>query len=125
MITAISPIHPAILQFFDSRLLSSPCPKFRDDETDLWAVYRYLKFVSKKKLRNCPRKKQKFKEIERKFLELYEQITQKKEDASATKENKTEGFGYRFRYSSRSDEEIFRRFNNRARTFKHTANAKI
>lgn len=88
---------PQIVQHFDKDLLSRPCAKFYDDEETLWKIY--LKIKNKIKGHAIT--------LEKEFLEIYERIKKKKENADPKAKNKTKEFFYRIKISDHRSEPIF------------------
>jgi hypothetical protein len=110
-----STIPPQIIQSFSRILLTTPCPKFHEDEEDIWMIYQYLKKLGEKKLQKTPGKKKKIEAMERRFLATYEWIKTQKEDSAAKEKNKTQEPFYWLECSTRSNREILTRFKYKAR----------
>lgn len=98
---------PKIQIKFDKRLLSSPMPKF--NEEDLFNIYLYIKAKLWYKHHKCPSKKIKCQNLEKLFLNLYERIKKKKDKSEKEKKNKTEMPFYHIRLPRQSDGNLFRR----------------
>lgn len=100
-VTTTSTLSPQIKQFFDSRLLSTPC-KLNDDEKTIWKLLeRFLKKFENQSIDE---------DLKNKFLEIYGIIQDKKEIANREVQNKvtkkTEQLFYRIECSDKDVREI-------------------
>lgn len=100
-------ILPKILQYFDSNLLSFPCPKFREDSETLWQSWIYIESLWKK-LDKCLIKKSKCEKLKKQFMELYEQAKIKEKERETEKKHPTQMPFYRIDSVSKKDDEVFR-----------------
>ena len=75
-----STIPPAIIQHFDSTLLSFPCPKFCDDSETLQHIYNWIVSKYINKLRKSESTRNKFLNLAYQFRELHERAQAKEKD---------------------------------------------
>ncbi|SRR5216684_989022 len=117
-ITTMSSLPPLIQQSFNSNLLSSPSPSFRQTSKALLYVYNYIETRLAKKVNENSIRKQKYENLKNQFLELYERIKTKEKEL----EGKTEHFTQRPFYftilSNRIQQSFFTRLEYRAFQFR-------
>jgi len=106
-----------IPQMYNPNLLSTPCPKFRDDCETLAQVYnRIVDKFHGEDLKNENRAK-KLAALQKKFLEIYERAKAKETDLEGKAEHVTQGFMYFFAMSGRGLDRLFRRLRERSHSF--------
>ncbi len=107
---------PQIIQHFDSKLLSFPAPKFKDDAETLWKIYLYLKEAIFKKAQNTPRRQEKLLILENKFLEVYGIAQAKEKDIEAKTGEPAKKSFYFIGNIDTKNEKIFSRIRYRRST---------
>jgi 6-pyruvoyl-tetrahydropterin synthase len=107
MIKIIESLPPQILQSFDSKLLSTPMPKFREDSEILLNIYNWIVRRLAKRCKT-PQKQAKYLELQNEFLGLYERIKEKEKDLEGKAKHKTQRWGYSFPSIDRNLQTVFR-----------------
>ena len=113
MITTIT-IPPEILQYYDTLLLRRPVSYFKDGSKDLLRVYQWIVKHLKKKCMKDEFRRNKFEQLEKRFLELYEQAKIKEERNKENKEIAANQFFYRFGKPDKYGRRIFDRFRSKS-----------
>jgi len=104
-----STIPPAIIQYFDSTLLSFPCPKFCDDSETLQHIYNWIVSKYINKLRKSESTRNKFLNLAYQFRELHERAQAKEKDIEAKTGYKGKGPFYFIEWTNRNGFAVFER----------------
>lgn len=105
-ITAKSTIAPEVVQVFEKHLLQRTDP-FKPDDCDLlWKIYLYVKEKYLKKC-NTPRRIEKFHELEKQFLEVYECTKEKEKNIERASDHITKMPIYGIYCINQRDQAIF------------------
>jgi hypothetical protein len=114
----IKVLPPQIKQFFDKNLLSKDSPEFRDSCKVIWRVYLYIKNRLRKKVDNDPIRLNKYLELEKQFLELYERTKAKEEERKIEEGHHTQEPFYYFRKTNGNYQWLFDRLKCESQKFK-------
>ena len=102
-------LPPQIRMEFNRKLLSTPLPKFREWSGTLRDVYEFILFYNEKRVRNDPKRKERFNSLKEEFLKLYASATIKEEELKEKTKHPTQRPFYSIGSIGQKDEKIFRR----------------
>lgn len=114
MPTTTSSFPPEVVTSFTELFLSYPVP-LDDNEEDILGILNWVMITKAHKLTKCPNKQKQCIKLEKEIRELYEQIKEKKDYKTETK-NLTERPFYRFDCAKGSHEKLLQRLKYKVRT---------
>ncbi len=79
-IKTIKALPPELIHYFNYKLLSIPYPKFCDDSQVLWEIFQYINETMKKSYEWNPNRHNKYLELRKVFVELYERTEIKEKE---------------------------------------------